>query len=365
MTTAPVTSDKPNGSAMTMAPVTQVSRSSKLEVLFTREWRRRGWFATCLLPLSLVYGVLIALRRLLYAVRIFRQVNLPVPVIVVGNIFIGGTGKTPFTIWLVESLRERGLRPGVISRGYGRESEQIVEVKAGSTADEVGDEPLLIASRSAAPVVVGRDRVWAARRLLGLHPEVNVIIADDGLQHYALGRQVEIQLSDARGVGNGWLLPAGPLREPAWRRADFYVLNGVEAQGAQGEQRYTMHLQGAQVERLADRQERMPLAALHEGRRVAAAAGIGHPQRFFDMLVARGVPLSATLALPDHHDFAGNPFAGIEADVILITEKDAVKCARNATLSADRRLWVVPVRASIAGPLADNIVEKLRGYPTA
>ena len=109
----------------------------------------------------------------------------------------------------------------------------------------------------------------------------------------------------------------------------------------------------------------MPLAALHDGRRVAAAAGIGHPQRFFDMLAARGVPLSATLALPDHHDFAGNPFAGIEADVILITEKDAVKCARNARLCADRRLWVVPVRASIAGPLADNIVEKLRGQPTA
>ena len=109
----------------------------------------------------------------------------------------------------------------------------------------------------------------------------------------------------------------------------------------------------------------MPLAALHDGRRVAAAAGIGHPQRFFDMLAARGVSLSATLALPDHHDFAGNPMAAIDADVILITEKDAVKCARNATLSADRRLWVVPVRASIAGPLADNIVEKLRGYPTA
>jgi tetraacyldisaccharide 4'-kinase len=343
-------------------PSVNTAPDYRLEALFTREWQRRGWIAVCLLPLSLLYAVLIGLRRLLYALHIFRQVKLPVPVIVVGNIFVGGTGKTPFTIWLVESLRERGFRPGVISRGYGRDTDQIVEVKPASTADEVGDEPLLIASRSGVPVVVGRDRVWAARRLLGLHPEVDVVIADDGLQHYALGRQIEIQLSDARGVGNGWLLPAGPLREPRWRRADFYVLNGIDAQG---ERKYTMHLQGAHIERLADRQERVPLAALHDGRRVAAAAGIGHPQRFFDMLVARGVPLSATLALSDHHDFTGNPLAGIEADVILITEKDAVKCARNAKLNADRRLWVVPVRASIAGPLADNIVEKLRGYPTA
>ncbi len=337
-------------------------RGSKLEALFTREWARRGWFAVGLLPLSWLYGALSGARRLLYALRLLRQVSLPVPVVVVGNIFIGGTGKTPFTIWLVESLRERGFHPGVISRGYGRQSDEIAEVKAGNTAAEVGDEPLLIATRSGAPVVVGRDRVWAARRLLALHPEVDVIIADDGLQHYRLGRQLEIQLSDARGVGNGWLLPAGPLREPASRRADFYVLNGVETHDSQS---YTMHLQGAQVERLADRSERMPLAALHDGRRVAAAAGIGHPQRFFDMLAGRGVPLVVTLALPDHHDFAGNPFAAIDADVILITEKDAVKCARNATLRADRRLWVVPVRASIAGPLADNIVEKLRGYPTA
>ncbi len=316
MTTAEVTPEN-----TTAAGTAAAHQGSRLEALFTHEWRRRGWFAVMLLPLSLVYGVLTGLRRLLYTVGILRQVTLPVPVIVVGNIFIGGTGKTPFTIWLVESLRERGFHPGVISRGYGRKSDQIADVKAGSTADEVGDEPLLIATRSGAPVMVGRARVWAARRLLALHPKVDVIIADDGLQHYALGRQIELQLSDARGVGNGWLLPAGPLREPASRRADFYVLNGVEAHG---EHRYTMHLQGAHAEKLVDRGQRMPLAALHDGRRVAAVAGIGHPQRFFDMLAARGVPLSATLALPDHHDFTGNPFAGIDADVILITEKDAV-----------------------------------------
>lgn len=337
-------------------------RRADLESLLTCEWQRRGWLSISLLPLSFIYGVLVALRRLLYWVGIFRQVKLPVPVIVVGNIFVGGTGKTPFTIWLAESLRERGFRPGVISRGYGRDSDAIVEVKPASTVAEVGDEPLLIAARSGAPVMVGRDRVWAARRLLALHPQTDVIIADDGLQHYALGRQVEILLSDARGVGNGWLLPAGPLRERASRRADFHVLNGVETHARD---HHTMVLQGPQAERLGERNDRIQLASLHDGRRVAAAAGIGHPQRFFDMLAARGVSLSATLALPDHHDFAGNPFAGLPADIILITEKDAVKCARNATLLADRRIWVVPVRASIAGHLADSIVEKLRGYPTA
>ncbi len=335
---------------------------ARLESLLLREWRHRGWLAIALLPLSVLYGLLAGVRRLLFALRILRQVRLPVPVVVVGNIFVGGTGKTPLTIWLVDSLRERGYTPGVISAGYGRKSQQITEVRPASTPDEVGDEPLLIAARSGAPVVVGRDRAWAARRLLALHPKVDVIIADDGLQHYALARDVEILLSDARGVGNGWLLPAGPLREPAWRRADFHVLNGVEAEG---DGSYPMQLQATQAERLVDRQERMPLASLHHGRRVVAAAGIGHPQRFFDMLGALGVPLAETMPLPDHHDFLLNPFANVDADLILVTEKDAVKCARHPTLMADRRIWVVPVRAGIAGPLADTLVEKLRGHPTA
>ena len=327
-----------------------------------RAWQRKSPLAISLLPLSLVYRALVAIRRALYQAGLLKQRILPVPVIVVGNIFVGGTGKTPFVIWLVEALRERGFNPGVISRGYGAQVDRVIEVNAGSAPSEVGDEPLLIALKSRAPVMVGRRRVLAAQRLLELHPEVDVIISDDGLQHYELGRSVEIQLSDARGHGNGWMLPAGPLREPASRRSDFYVVNGFvpDALRSSG-----MQLDGDHAERITDRAQRMPLAAIAKDARVVAAAGIGNPQRFFDTLRANGVTPVREIALPDHYDFSTNPFANIDADLILITDKDAVKCARIAALANDTRLWTVPVAASIAGPLADNIVEKLRGHTTA
>lgn len=328
----------------------------------TQAWQRRGVMAWLLLPLSLVYRLLVALRRRLFAIGVLKQTVLPVPVIVVGNIFVGGTGKTPLVIWLVEQLRQRGFHPGVISRGYGAQIDTVTEVTAHSLPTDVGDEPLLIAMKTRVPVVVGRRRVQAARQLLASHPGIDVIVSDDGLQHYALGRQVELQLSDARGHGNGWLLPAGPLREPASRRSDFYVVNGFvpDALRSSG-----MTLAGDQAERISDRSQRMPLSAIGKEARVVAAAGIGNPGRFFDMLRANGVTPAREIALPDHFDFSSNPFANIDADLILITDKDAVKCARIAALAADPRLWTVPVTADIAGPLADNIVEKLRGHTTA
>jgi tetraacyldisaccharide 4'-kinase len=186
---------------------------------------------------------------------------------------------------------------------------------------------------------------------------VDVIISDDGLQHYALGRTLEIQLSDTRGHGNGWLLPAGPLREPASRRSDFYVINGAMQTGSDG---YAMQLTGQHAEQLVDRRQHADLSSL-KGKRVAAVAGIGHPERFFSMLRAEGLSLESTHALPDHFDFSSNPFAAITADIILITEKDAVKCSRIAGIAQDTRLWTVPVEATIAGPLAQHILEKLRG----
>ncbi len=326
-----------------------------------RAWQHRGLLAWLLLPLSLLYRALVALRRGMFALGILKQTVLPVPVIVVGNIFVGGTGKTPLVIWLAEQLRQRGFRPGVISRGYGASVETVTEVNAQSSPADVGDEPLLIALKARVPVVVGRRRVQAAQRLLQLHPAIDVIVSDDGLQHYALGRSLELQLSDRRGHGNGWLLPAGPLREPVSRRSDFYVGNGVlPAAGG-----YRMQLAGDHAERIADRAQRMLLSAIPADARVVAAAGIGHPRRFFDMLASHGVQLAQSIALPDHFDFSRNPFEGIEADVILVTDKDAVKCARIAALAADRRLWAVPVEASIDGPLADQIVEKLRGHTIA
>ncbi len=327
-----------------------------------RAWQRRGWLAWLLLPLSVIYFLLISLRRALYSQGLLKSSCLPVPVVVVGNVFVGGTGKTPLVIWLVEQLRARGLRPGVISRGYGASLSQARSVDGTSSAVDVGDEPLLIAQRTQVPVVVGRRRVLAAQHLLALHPELDVIVSDDGLQHYALARQVEIELSDSRGYGNGWLLPAGPLREPASRRCDFRVVNGASKLSFGS---HAMRLLGDHAERLSDRSQRKGLKELPPGLRVAAAAGIGNPQRFFDMLAMQGVQLVHALPLPDHFDFSSNPFDAIDADLILITEKDAVKCARIEAIAADTRLWVVPVTARIDAVLADNIVEKLRGHTTA
>ncbi len=336
--------------------------SSSLAPRLMRAWQRRGPLAWLLLPLSWLYRLLIALRRALYALGVMTQQQLPVPVVVVGNLFVGGTGKTPFVIGLVEQLRARGFRPGVISRGYGAAVGQVTEVMPTSAPAAVGDEPLLIAHKAQVPVVVGRRRVQAARHLLALHPEVDVIISDDGLQHYALGRQLEIELSDGRGYGNGWLLPAGPLREPASRRCDFHVVNGA-TETADG--RYPMQLKADHAQQLCDPARRLPLSAIGASARVAAAAGIGHPQRFFEMLARQGVTLVQALPLPDHFDFAQDPFAAVDAHIILVTDKDAVKCARIPSLASDPRLWTVPVTAELPGSLADHIVEKLRGHSTA
>ncbi|MEH6436718.1 tetraacyldisaccharide 4'-kinase, partial [Massilia sp. DD77] len=198
---------------------------STLESAITRAWLRRGPLACALLPLSLLFRLLAALRARLFRAGVLRSERLPVQVIVVGNIFIGGTGKTPLTIWLAQALRAAGLRPGVISRGHGGEQSAPREVGPGSTPSEVGDEPLLIAARAACPVFVGRRRAEAGRALLAAYPDVDVLIADDGLQHYALARDLEIVLFDGRGVGNGWTLPAGPLREPPSRRRDVTIVN--------------------------------------------------------------------------------------------------------------------------------------------
>jgi tetraacyldisaccharide 4'-kinase len=342
--------------------------ASSLESTLTRAWLRRGPLALALWPLSLLFRALAALRVALFRRAILKSERLPVPVIVVGNIFIGGTGKTPLTIWLVEQLRAAGLHPGVISRGHGGEGESGPrEVLPGSSARDVGDEPLLIANRSGCPVVVGRRRAQAGRHLLERHPEVDVLVTDDGLQHYALQRDVELVLFDGRGVGNGWTLPAGPLREPASRKRDFTVVNTPELTPALalavGGQPWQMRLAGGHAEQLRDPAQRLPLTSLH-GKRIVAAAGIGNPGRFFAMLKQAGLEIRE-LPLPDHHDFLDDPFQGLDADLILITEKDAVKCRQLEHLNNDPRLWVVPVAAQIDPALAAHIVEKCRGRPTA
>jgi tetraacyldisaccharide 4'-kinase len=331
-----------------------------VESAATRIWRRRG-FAACLLwPISLLFRALVALRRALYACGALPATRLPVPVLVVGNIFVGGTGKTPLAIWLVEMLRGAGYVPGVVSRGHGAASDMPRLVTPESSAQDAGDEPVLIAARIGCPLAVGRDRVAAAKLLLASHPHINVIVSDDGLQHYRLARDIEIMLFDERGAGNGWMLPAGPLREPLSRKADFVIVNGGNVSAGE----ISMQLEGAVAEQLS-RAQRIDLSLLAaQGKRLAAAAGIGNPERFFAMLRKAGLAFDA-LPLPDHYDFAANPFDGLAADLILITEKDAVKCRHIDGIKNDPRLWVVPVTARIDTGAAEKILEKLRGHTTA
>ena len=266
--------------------------------------------------------------------------TLKVPVIVVGNISVGGTGKTPLVLALVEHLRKLGRRPGVISRGYGRRSRGLRRVTADSTASEVGDEPMLIARRSGVPVAVAERRVEAARLLLA-KGEVDVIVADDGLEHHALARQVEIVVMDgARGFGNGQLLPAGPLRAPLQRldQVDLLVANGGSGQGA-----YAMRLQPDRLQRFRDGVE-INLGWLR-GRAVRAVAGIGHPERFFALLESLGAQLLQADALPDHANAERLRSALLGSGPVLLTEKDAAKLTPSAE---EAEIYVLGVQAHLS-----------------
>ena len=326
-----------------------------LHTTVTRMWQRRGPLALLFTPLSLLFYLLWWVRRLIWRTGLCRPETLPVPVIVVGNLVAGGSGKTPLVLWLFDALRAAGMHPGIISRGYGGTgSAHGMLVDAATPAQQGGDEPCLLAQRTGQTLAIGRDRVAAARRLLQHLPECNVLISDDGLQHLRLPRQFEIVVFDRRGAGNGWLLPAGPLREPLARlqQIDALVCNGCSSAAMTGlkEQvlppQFQMQLQAQAAWQLLAPSQQRPLASfVHQN--ILAAAGIGDPARFFAMLTAQGLPCE-TLALPDHYAFADNPFAGHPAEIILITEKDAVKCS---TL-ADPRIWVVPVRAEINSEIA-------------
>lgn len=331
-----------------------------------RLWFRRGLAPRLLplLPLSWLFAALAALRRLAYRYGLLRSERLPVPVVVVGNLTVGGAGKTPLTLWLAQSLRARGRRPGIVSRGYGAGTAVPRLVDAAAEAAAVGDEPLLLARRSDVPVAVGRDRVAAARALLAAHPECDVLIADDGLQHYRLARDVELAVFDARGAGNGRLLPAGPLREPLarLRRVDAVVWNGAPPPDLtlpQGLPQFRMTLAAAGFVAL-DAPARQCDAAALRGRRLHAVAGIGDPERFFRQLEALGLEFSRH-PFADHHAYARGDFSGFADGVVLMTEKDAVKCAGLVPGEA----WVLPVAAEVDAALMTRILEKIDGRKAA
>jgi tetraacyldisaccharide 4'-kinase len=320
-----------------------------------------------LTPFAAVFAVTSTLRRALYRSGLIRVQRLPVPVIVVGNITVGGSGKTPLVAALADELAARGWRPGIVSRGHGRtgggnRADAPRLVGRDSDAEHAGDEPVLLA-QSGLPVAVARDRPAAARALLAAHPECDVILADDGLQHYRLARDVEIAVIDAaRGVGNGWRLPAGPLREAPSRLAtvDALVLLVTDA-GAHERWpgAWQMTLAGDTFHRV-DAPMLTAAAAAFSGTGVHAVAGIGNPARFFAQLDALGIH-AVTHPFRDHHRFAAADLAIAGASAILMTEKDAVKCRA----FADDRCWYLPVRAHVDPALVARIEEKIRGSQAA
>ena len=319
-----------------------------------RYWYRITPLHLILLPISLAFRLLVALRRALYRSGILSSEKLSVPVIVVGNISVGGTGKTPLTLALAQQLIGRGWHPLIVSRGHGGIGRQQA-VSANSTAEQVGDEPLLMARRNLCPVWVGVDRVATARAALQAHPQCDVVLCDDGLQHYRLQRDFEIAVIDgARGLGNGWMLPAGPLREPAARlnTVDAEVVNG----GATAPNQYSMHLSGELFYNLLD-SEKTATAADLRNLRLHAVAGIGNPERYFRHLEALGLAINRH-PYPDHHPYCAGDLAFTDCDALLLTEKDAVKCAA----FADARYWVLRVDARIDPALLEHLQRKIKSH---
>ena len=306
-------------------------------------WYRGAWWLWLLRPIELLFRLLAGTRRLLYVSGVLNTYRAEKPVIVIGNITVGGTGKTPVVIALVEALQGRGFKPGVVSRGYGAESGEFPRhVRADSTASDCGDEPLLIHQRTGAPCVVDPDRSAALQALLGQH-SVDIVISDDGLQHYALGRDLEVALLDNdRRVGNGFCLPAGPLREPRSRldTVDFVLYrNGADIETA-------VEYEALAWVNLASGEQRN--LESFAGQQVNAMAGIGQPAQFFASLQALGIEARERV-FPDHHQFTAADFSSLPAGPILMTEKDAVKCR---SLVGDDA-WFLRISARLPSRLID------------
>jgi tetraacyldisaccharide 4'-kinase len=340
-----------------------------MEQRLTELWYRESAGFSLLQPLSWLYGLVTRLRRTAYARGWFRTQRAGKPVIVVGNLTVGGTGKTPVVAWLAEQLSLSGLKVGIVSRGYGRSKREPEAVHAESSWQDVGDEPMLLWQLTGCDVVVAQDRFAGAQKLVALG--VDVIIADDGLQHLRLARDCEIVVIDgARGFGNGRLLPAGPLREPVSRirHASLVVVNGVPEHaslqaggGKLSPASLQMSLSGGEAHRL-DGLAAPELLEHFSGQRVHGVAGIGNPQRFFRYLRGRGIDV-VEHPFPDHHPFTAADLTFGDNLPVLMTQKDAVRCRE----LENARLWYVPVVARFSEPqgreLLDRVVRTLGPSP--
>jgi tetraacyldisaccharide 4'-kinase len=327
----------------------------------TSRWYREAPPPPWLLPLSFAFGAVLAVRRHLYRSGLLRVNRLPVPVVVVGNLSVGGTGKTPLTAWLVQRLVDAGAQPGIASRGYGAApSRGVVVVDLDSDPARVGDEPLLLRRLTGVPVCVAADRSAAARRLV--QEGCDLVVCDDGLQHLALGRDIELAVIDGRrGLGNGALLPAGPLRDPKSRLAsvDAAIVNGGDGdiEGlAIAPRVLRMQLEAGDLQSLSGAGTR-PVDWL-QGRDVHAVTGIGNPQRFFAQLRGLGARVREH-AFPDHHAFVAADVRFDDDLPVLMTAKDAVKCAP----LADARHWCVPVVARLPADQEQWLLERILALP--
>lgn len=336
-----------------------------LSDLLTRHWYRPAILVPFLfMPLAMLFGLISSGRRWLFQKNILKSSRLPVPVIVIGNLTAGGAGKTPLTIGLARSLQEQGWQVGVISRGYGGKNSQALEVQLDSDPAITGDEPILLRRACATPVFVCRDRFSAGKALLAQYPETQLILCDDGLQHYRLARDLELCVVDgARGFGNRLLLPAGPLREPVYRlnRVDAVVMNG-KGRPPRHPAVFQMQLETGHLYALGN-PDRQYEACNIAGQTLTAICGIGNPQRFFKTLRELGLTFTEQ-AMPDHHAFCA---ADIPAEgLVVVTEKDAVKLAHLPECCGNDRILVLPVSARISPDLAGWITERLRhGRQTA
>jgi tetraacyldisaccharide 4'-kinase len=349
-----------------------------IEKVWFHQHKAKYWLLPLLLPFSLLFMLLSAIRRFLYRTQIFKAVKLPVPVIVVGNISVGGNGKTPMVLWLIEQCQQLGLTPGVVSRGYGGKAKHYpLLLNQYTKASESGDEPLMIYQRSKVSVAVGSDRIAAAKQLI--EQGCDVIIADDGLQHYRLARDIEFIIVDSKRLfGNGLIMPMGPLRENVWRlaTADFVVLNGkpsfystenksVQALPKNVPEVLSETLSSAMVMNLATQSiincatgESQQLTVFQtKYSQINALAGIGSPQRFFDTLTACAFEIKQSVAFVDHHQYKAEDFHVFDTNVpLLMTEKDAVKC----TDFAQFNWWYVPVDAQLSVQDSKQIINKIK-----